>query len=94
MSKWSALRRVVLPQALRTVAPSSTNDLISLFKDTAVCSVIAVVELTGRYQRLLVDQPRMIVTFALLAGLLYLLMSYPLALLARRLERRPQPVAA
>ena len=56
--------------------------------------MIAVVELTGRYQRLTVDQPRMIVTFALLAGLLYLLMSYPLALLARRLERRPQLVAA
>jgi len=94
MSKWIALWRVVLPQALRIVVPSSTNDFIALFKDTAVCSVIAVVELTGRYQRLTVDQPRMIVTFALLAGLLYLLMSYPLALLARRLERRPQPVAA
>ena len=86
--------RVILPQALRTVVPSLTNDFIALFKDTAVCSVIAVVELTGQYQRLLVDQPRMILTFALMAGLVYLLMSYPLALLARRLERRPQLVAA
>jgi polar amino acid transport system substrate-binding protein len=94
MSKWTALWRVILPQALRTVVPSLTNDFIALFKDTAVCSVIAVIELTGQYQRLLVDQPRMILTFALMAGLLYLLMSYPLALLARRLERRPQLVAA
>ncbi len=94
MSKWTALWRVVLPQALRTVVPSSTNDFIGLFKDTAVCSVIAVVELTGQYQRLLADQPRMIVTLAVLAALLYLLMSYPLALLSRRLERRPQPAVA
>jgi polar amino acid transport system substrate-binding protein len=94
MSKWSALWRIILPQALRNVVPSSTNDFIALFKDTAVCSVVAVMELTGQYQRLLVDQPQMIVTFALVTGLLYLLMSYPLALLARRLERRPQLVAA
>jgi polar amino acid transport system substrate-binding protein len=94
MSKWTALRRIVLPQALRTVIPPVTNDFIALFKDTSICSVIAVVELTGRYQRLLVDQPRLIVIFALMAAFLYLMMSYPLALLARRLERRPQPVAA
>jgi polar amino acid transport system substrate-binding protein len=94
MSKWTALWRIVLPQALRIVVPSSTNDFIALFKDTAICSVIAVVELTGQYERLLVDQPGNIVTFAVMAGLLYLLMSYPLALLSRRLERRPQPVAA
>jgi len=94
MNKWTALRRIVLPQALRTVVPPVTNDFIALFKDTSVCSVIAVAELTGQYQRLLVAQPRLILTLALLTGLLYLMMSYPLSLLARRLERRPQPVAA
>jgi polar amino acid transport system substrate-binding protein len=94
MSKRTALERIILPQALRTVIPPVTNDFIALFKDTSICSVIAVVELTGRYQRLLVDQPRLIVVFALMAAFLYLMMSYPLALLARRLERRPQPVAA
>jgi polar amino acid transport system substrate-binding protein len=94
MSKWTALRRIILPQALRTVVPPVTNDFISLFKDTSVCSVVAVIELTGRYQRLIVDQPQLILSFALMAAVLYLMMSYPLSLLARRLERRPQPVAA
>jgi polar amino acid transport system substrate-binding protein len=92
LSKWIALRRIILPQALRTVVPSVTNDFIALFKDTAVCSVIAVVELTGGYQRLAVDQPQLIFTFALITAVLYLMMSYPLAALARWLERRPQPV--
>jgi polar amino acid transport system substrate-binding protein len=94
LSKWSALRRVVLPQALRTVVPPVTNDFIGMLKDTSVCSVIAVVELTGRYQRLLVDQPQLILHLGVMAALLYLLMSYPLSLLARRLERRPHPAAA
>lgn len=94
MTRWTALRHVILPQALRTVIPSVTNDFIALFKDTAVCSVVAVVELTGQYQRLAVAQPQMIFTYAALAALFYLLMSYPLSLLARRLERRPQPVVA
>jgi polar amino acid transport system substrate-binding protein len=94
MSKWTALRRIVLPQAVRMVIPSVTNDFIALFKDTAICSVITVTELTGAYNRLLIEQPRMILTLALLTALLYLLMSYPLALLSRRLERRAHPVSA
>ena len=93
MSRGLALRRILVPQAVRLVIPPVVNDFIALFKDTSVCSVIAVIELTGSYQRLLVDQPRLIVTLALLASLLYLMMSYPLALLARRLERRPQLAA-
>ena len=35
-----ALRRVIIPQAVRIVIPPVTNDFIALFKDTSVCSVI------------------------------------------------------
>jgi polar amino acid transport system substrate-binding protein len=94
MTRWTTLRHIILPQAIRTVIPSVTNDFIALFKDTAVCSVVAVVELTGQYQRLAVAQPQQIFTFAITAALLYLLMSYPLALLARRLERQPHTTVA
>jgi polar amino acid transport system substrate-binding protein len=93
MSRWTALWQVILPQALRSASPSITRDFIGLFKDTALCSVIAVMELTAGYQRLIVDEPRLIFTFALLTALLYLMVSYPLALLARRMERRLRPAA-
>src|SRR5262249_25377967 len=46
MSPWLALRRIIIPQATRIVIPPVTNDFIALFKDTSVCSVITVVELT------------------------------------------------
>ena len=87
MTPWTALRRVVLPQAVRVVLPPVTNDFIALFKDTAVCSTIMIVELTGLYYQYKV-YPNLVVELAVAVGLLYLLMSYPTAVLARRLERR------
>src|SRR5207253_6493449 len=66
MSPWTALRRVIIPQAVRIVIPPVTNDFISLFKDTSVCSVIAVTELTGRYRHLLVDNPHLVIELGLM----------------------------
>ncbi|MGH9019699.1 MAG: amino acid ABC transporter permease [Acidimicrobiales bacterium] len=40
----TTMRRVVLPQAVRTVIPPLLNDFISLQKDTALASVLGVVE--------------------------------------------------
>jgi polar amino acid transport system permease protein len=40
------LRRVVLPQAVRTIIPPLLNDFISLQKDTALVSTLGVVEAT------------------------------------------------
>lgn len=88
MSKATALRRIIVPQAVRLVIPPVTNDFISLFKDTSVCSVIAVVELTSRYRTLMVNDPHYRLQLGLMTALLYLMMSYPLSLLARRLERK------
>ena len=88
MNRWVALRRVVVPQAIRIVVPPVTNDFISLFKDTSVCSVIAVTELTARYRELSVNHPSQVVELGALTAVLYLAMSYPLSLVARRLERR------
>jgi polar amino acid transport system substrate-binding protein len=90
MSMPVVLWRIIVPQAVRLVIPPVTNDFISLFKDTSVCSVIAVVELTSRYRSLMVNHPRSMLQLGLVTALLYLLMSYPLSLAARRLERRPR----
>ena len=49
---------MIVPQAVRIVIPPVTNDFIALFKDTTVCSVITVVELTGQYRFLFQSHPR------------------------------------
>ena len=86
MSRWLAIRRVIVPQATRLVIPPVTNDFIALFKDTAVCSVITVVELSKEYY-IQARSTGGIVELGLLTALLYLLMSYPLSILATRLEK-------
>jgi polar amino acid transport system substrate-binding protein len=92
MTKWQALRHVIVPQAVRLVMPPVTNDFIALFKDTSVCSVITVIELTKRYSVLALSTGR-IVELAIVTALLYLAMSWPLSLVSRwfegRLEKSP-----
>ena len=63
------------------------NDFIALLKDSSLVSVITVVELTKRMTIVAVDVRSWVIPGALCA-LLYFLMSYPLSLFARRLERR------
>nr|WP_246313909.1 amino acid ABC transporter permease [Janibacter alkaliphilus] len=45
MSRTTALRRIILPQAARTAVPPLSNTLISLVKDTSLTSIILVVEI-------------------------------------------------
>jgi polar amino acid transport system substrate-binding protein len=87
MSRFLAVRRIILPQAIRTVIPATANDFIALYKDTAVCSVIAVEELSKQYS-VAAKSTGLYLQMALIASLLYLAMSYPLSLLAAWLERR------
>jgi polar amino acid transport system substrate-binding protein len=87
MSRWMALRRVIVPQAVRIVVPPVTNDFIALFKDTSVCSVITLVELTKEYS-ILANSTGGAIEFALAVATLYLLMSVPLSWFSRWSERR------
>lgn len=87
MSRGLALRRIILPQATRIVIPPVTNDFIALFKDTAVCSVITVVELSKEYY-IHARSTGAIVELGVVTAVLYLAMSYPLSVLSNYLERR------
>lgn len=87
MTKAHAVRRVILPQALRIAIPGVTNDFIALFKDSSLVSIIAMVELTKTYSILAATTLRFF-ELGLIVALLYFAMSYPLSLLARRLENR------
>jgi polar amino acid transport system substrate-binding protein len=87
MSQSLAIRRILLPQAFRIVIPPVTNDFIALFKDTSVCSVITIVELTKRYSILALSTGA-IVQLAAITAVLYMLMSVPLSVFARWSERQ------
>ncbi len=89
MSKFVALRRIILPQAIRIVIPPVTNDFIALFKDTSICSMILITDLTGLYYQYKSNRA-IALHLAVVIAVLYLAMSYPLSLVARWLENRLQ----
>lgn len=81
------MRRVVLPQAVRTVLPPYGNTMIMLLKDTSQASVITVAEMTFQAKMLAASTFENITVYTLVAAL-YLALSVPLFLLASWLERR------
>jgi len=89
-SELQILRLVRGPQALRFALAPMTNDFVALLKDSALVSVITVVELTKQTAIYATNVGSWVVPGALCA-LVYLAMSLPLARLARRLEQHWRP---
>jgi len=85
MSPVLTFRRIIVPQAVRFILPPMTNDLVALFKDTSIVSVIAVVELAKQYQ-ILTSSSLKYLEIGLATAFLYLVMSVPLGYLSRYLE--------
>lgn len=85
-----ALALVRGPQAFRLALAPMTNDFVALLKDSSLVSVITVVELTKQTSIFAANIGSWVVPGALCAAL-YLVLSLPLARLARRIEKRWQP---
>lgn len=87
MGWWLTMRRVVLPQAVRTVLPPYGNTMIMILKDSSQASTITVAELALQGKLIASSTFKNTTVFTLVA-LLYLCMSVPLILLVGRLEKR------
>ncbi len=74
------------PQAFRLALAPMTNDFVALLKDSSLVSVITVVELTKQTQIFAANIGSWVLPGALCAAL-YLMLSLPLARLARRIEK-------
>jgi len=81
-----AMRRIILPQAIRIVVPALGNYFIGLFKDTALCSAVSIQELvfTAQVQAALNFQ---YFTLYTVVAAMYFLVSFPAARLVNYLER-------
>ncbi|WP_433289258.1 ectoine/hydroxyectoine ABC transporter permease subunit EhuD [Pseudonocardia sp. CA-142604] len=78
---------VVLPQAIPRVVPALGNYVISMFKEVPLLTAIGLLDVVGRAQEAGDTYFRYVEPYTI-AGLLFLLLSYPASLLVRRLERR------
>lgn len=87
MSRWQAMRQVVLPQAWRRVLPVLASTWVSLFKDTSLVSVIAVGELAHVALQVRSQTFRVLEMLTAMAAI-YWLLGYPQAKLVDWIHRR------
>jgi polar amino acid transport system permease protein len=87
LSNTQILRKIVLPQAIRVVIPPLGNYFLVLFKDTALLSTISIVELLFA-TNLIAANNFLYTEMYTIAAVMYFIISFPSALLLRRLERR------
>jgi polar amino acid transport system permease protein len=87
LSRGQALRKVVVPQAVRAVIPPIGNNMIALLKDSALVSVIGVSELTLSAQRAIGATYRPF-EFYILAAAFYYVINLGMEWVQRRIERR------
>jgi len=87
MSRAQALRRVIVPQALRRITPVLASTWVSLFKDTSLVSVIAVTELAYVSMQVRAQTFRVLELLTAMAAI-YWLLGYPQAKLVDWIQRR------
>lgn len=87
LSRMWTMIHVIMPQAFRVSLPSLVNFSIGLLKDTSLASAVAAPEISFN-AHMLVDRTFLSTQIYLLVAVLYLAISFPLAVFGRRLERR------
>ncbi|MBJ2154450.1 amino acid ABC transporter permease [Variovorax sp. IB41] len=87
MSRWQAMRKVVIPQAWRRVLPVLASTWVSLFKDTSLVSVIAVGELAHVALQIRSSSFRVLEMLTAMAAI-YWLMGYPQAKLVDWVQKK------
>ncbi|HZR51740.1 MAG TPA: amino acid ABC transporter permease [Streptosporangiaceae bacterium] len=83
LSEWTALRYVILPQAIRNIIPPLLNDFISLQKDTALVAVLGTIE-ANRAAEIYSDTSFNYSSYVV-AAILFLILTIPLARFTDRL---------
>ncbi|HXH21978.1 MAG TPA: amino acid ABC transporter permease [Dehalococcoidia bacterium] len=90
-----SMRHVAIPMAVRRMAPGLVSQLVTLFKDTSLASILSIPELLRR-GKLIYDNPlyaNALETLTVVA-IMYFIPAYCLSLIAQRLERGPEQRAA
>lgn len=87
LSYGKSMRKVVLPQAIRTMIPSIINQFIITLKDTSILSVIGFPELTNIGKTISGNTFKSLQTWAIV-GVMYMIVIITLSRIAKRIERR------
>jgi polar amino acid transport system permease protein len=87
LTRYQAMRHIILPQALPLMLPTFGNNAIELLKGTAVVSLISLTDMTFQAQVVRAQTGSTLIPFATIL-VLYFIMAWLISLGMRWLERR------
>jgi len=87
LSSWRIYRHIVLPQALRHMTPPLISQAVSLIKDSALVSTIAIYDLTMKGQEIIAETYLVFELWFTIAAI-YLLLTFSLSLVTQTVEKR------
>ncbi len=87
LSSWQSMRLVVLPQAIKNVLPALANELVTMVKESSICSSLGMAELMYAAQTVSGNSYITLAPFVL-AALIYFVINYPASKGIEAIERR------
>jgi polar amino acid transport system permease protein len=87
LGRFRTYRHVILPQALRHMTPPLVSQAVSLIKDSALVSTIAIYDLTMKGQEIIAETYLVFELWFAIA-VIYLILTLSLSLIAQAVEKR------
>ena len=87
LSKWSSMKLVVLPQAIKNVLPALANEIITMVKESSICSMLGMAELMFAAKTVASSTYITLAPYTI-AALIYFCINYPASKGIEAIERR------
>ena len=87
LSSWQSMKLVVLPQAIKNILPALANELVTMVKESSICSVLGMTELIWGAKTVATTTYKTLSPYVL-AALVYFVINYPAGKAIEAIERR------
>jgi polar amino acid transport system permease protein/polar amino acid transport system substrate-binding protein len=87
MTQRQTMQHIILPQAIKNIFPALGNEFVTIIKETSIFMYLGVAELMYQVGILKASSPA-VTELYITAGILYLILTYPLSKLMNFIERR------
>lgn len=77
---------IILPQVIKRIMPTVTNEVITLIKDTSLAYTIGVIEMFTKAKQISADDSNL--TALMIAGVVYYIFNFIVALVMEKIEKR------
>ena len=87
LSRWQSMRLVVLPQAIKNVLPALANEVVTMVKESSICSVLGMAEMMFAAKTIAGSTGISLAPYTM-AALVYFCINYPASKAIEAIERR------